>query len=222
VRRLPLEDYGRGVGSVDDSGGDPDVLQGGPGHTGLGHSGVWTLGVAAAGLVGLLAGYAIGHGHDHVPTRTGPAATVRTTTPHPPPSAISATGPPFTQTGATCSIQHGHRLQLGIQIENQTTSIIHVVRVRTHEPLLGLHPLVARLGACGQTPGTRVSLDPSAIPARAATWITVTAEVLVKCPGPDPVQFLVRYRSGAHFSVERFAGFDDLGQVPYTGCAHDQ
>src|SRR6202042_3795204 len=116
--------------------------------------------------------------------------------PHLVPSAVSAFGPPFAQTGATCSVQHGRRLQLGIQIENQSASIVRVTGVRPREPLPGLRPLATRLGTCGQIKGTPVSVDPTAVPAGTATWLTVTVQVLIKCPAADPVQFRVDYRRG--------------------------
>jgi hypothetical protein len=176
----------------------------------------WGLGVMAATLVGLLVGYALGH------HRT-PSGTVRSTAPTtaatPQERSTPVIGPAFSQSGATCSIQHGHRLQLGIQIENQTTSIVHITKVVTKEPLGGLRPVAARVGACGQDrAATQPSYDPAAVPAGAATWVNVTVQVLVSCPGPDPVQFVVHYGQGEHTRFEKLAGFVDLGYVPYTGC----
>jgi hypothetical protein len=169
-------------------------------------------------VVALLVGY--GMGHHRPPTGTVPStATTRSATPRERPAAEIR--PAFTQTGATCSVQHGHRLQLGIQIENQTTSIVHITKVVTNEPLPGLHPVAARVGVCGLDRGTQVSFDPAAVAAGAATWVTVTVQVLVSCPGADPVQFVVHYGQGEQTSVEKVAGFADLGDVPYEGCAHE-
>jgi hypothetical protein len=201
---------------VADSGGDVDVLEGGESRSSLVPSGRWAVGVAA-GLIGLLIGYSIGH--HHAPTRTVPPAASTTAAPHLAPSVVSTIGPPFAQTGATCSVQHGRRLQLGIQVENQSPASVHVTGLRTREPLPGLRPLATGLGTCGQIKGTPVSVDPTVVPAGTATWLTVTVRVLVKCPAADPVQFRVDYRRGHHNSVERLAGFDDLGYVPYSGCA---
>lgn len=205
------------MASVDHSGDDPDLLEGGSGRSLVGRSGRWVLGVAAAALVGLLVGYGVGH--HRAPTRTVRATVPTTSATHLVRSALPVIGPAFAQTGATCSVQHGHRLQLGIQIENQTTSVIHVTRVRTSEPLHGLHPLATQVGTCGEVRGLPVSFDPSAVSAGAATWLTVTVQVLVRCPAPYPVQFVVRYGQGDHSSVEALPGFVDLGHVPYTGCA---
>jgi hypothetical protein len=48
--------------------------------------------------------------------------------------------------------------------------------------------------------------------------LTVTFQVLVKCPGPLPVQFTVGYDVGGQHAVATLPGFPDLSQVPYKGC----
>jgi hypothetical protein len=108
---------------------------------------------------------------------------------------------------------------LGIQIQNQTASTVHLTGVGTREPLHGVHPLVTRVEACGENTGQPVSSDPSAVPTGAATWLTATVQVLVRCPAPYPVQFIVHYGQGDGAGVETFPGFVDLARVPYTGCA---
>jgi hypothetical protein len=107
---------------------------------------------------------------------------------------------------------------LGIQIENQSASVVHVTSVRTREPLPGLHGIAARIATCGESGGSPVSSDPSAMAADATTWLTATVHVLVKCPAADPVQFVVGYGQGDHTGVETLIGFVDLGNVAYTGC----
>jgi hypothetical protein len=215
--RWAVPEYGRDVASVDHSGDDSELLEGGSDRPLVGRSGWWALGVAAAALIGLLIGYAVGH--HRAPTRTIRAAVPTTSATHAVRSALPVVGPPFAQTGATCSVQNGRRLQLGIQIENQTSSIVHITGVGTSEPLHGLHPLATRVGACGELRGLPVSFDPSAVTTGAATWLTATVQVLVRCPAPYPVQFVVHYRHADHASIERLAGFVDLGHVPYPGCA---
>jgi hypothetical protein len=205
------------VAAGDHFGSDPDLLAGRSDSPLWGHSARWALGVAIAAVIGLLVGYAAGHHRARTVTIQLPVPT--TTASHHTASGSPVIGPPFAQTDATCSVQHGHRLQLGIQIENQTTSIVHITGVRTHEPLAGLEPLATRVGACGQSSGSPVSFDPTTVPAGAATWLTVTVQVHVKCPGPYPVQFRVDYRQGNHANDELLAGFDDLTGVPYAGCA---
>lgn len=199
------------MGSVDHSGDGPDVLDAGTDRPLLGRSVRW---VVAATLVGLLVGYAVGHHRAEIRTvrTTGPAPAVTHR------AGVPATGPPFVQTGAVCSVQHGHRLQLGVQVENQTTSIVHVTGVGSREPLPGIRPLATRVGVCGQISGLPVDADPSAVPAGRAIWLTATVQVLVRCPAPDPVQFVVHFGEGLHADAERLAGFVDLTYVPYTGC----
>jgi hypothetical protein len=211
-------EYRRNVEPVNASSGDGDLLEGGADRPRVGRSIRLVFGVTAATLVGLLVGYAVGH--DRSPSGTvGSTAPTATTTPRERLPPVS--GPAFTQTGVTCSVQHGHRLQLGIQIVNQTNSIAHITRVVTNEPLAGLRQVAARVGACGQDSGTQASFDPGALPAGDPTWVTVTVHVLVSCPGPDPVQFVVHVVQGQRTSIDKLPGFVDLSNVPYTGCAHD-
>jgi hypothetical protein len=101
---------------------------------------------------------------------------------------------------------------------NQTTSIVHITRVATREPLHGLRALASHVGTCGERSGFPGSFDPSALTAGAATWLEVTVQVLVRCPEAYPVQFVIRYGQGVHAGVETLGGFVDLSYVPYTGC----
>jgi hypothetical protein len=174
------------------------------------------LSVTAAVLIGLLIGYAVGN-------RRSATDTTRSTTPSasvsPPEDSAAIIGPAFTQTGATCSIQQGHRLQLGIQILNQAPSVLHITKVVTVDPLRDLRPIAARVGACGEDRGTQVAFDPSAVGAGDATWVNVTVQVLARCPARDPVQFVIHYGQGERTGVADLAGFVDLSNVPYSGCA---
>ena len=42
--------------------------------------------------------------------------------------------------------------------------------------------------------------------------------MLVKCPNPLPVQFVVSYEQRGKIGTVQFPGFQDLGAVPYSGC----
>ncbi len=203
------------MASGDQPGSGRDVLEGGSERPLWSHAGRWPLSVVTAALIGLLIGYIAGHHR----ARPHIVQTATTTVPQHASSARPVIGPPFAQTDATCSIQHGHRLQLGIQIENQTSSLVHITGVLSHEPVPGLHPLTTKVGVCGQRKAPPASSDASTVPAGAATWLTVTVQVLVRCPGPDPVQFRVGYSQANHDNSELLAGFDDLSGVPYGGCA---
>ncbi|HEX3898942.1 MAG TPA: hypothetical protein VHW74_07200 [Mycobacteriales bacterium] len=198
------------------SGDDSDVLEGGSEHPLFGPSVRVGLGVTAAALVGMLIGYAVGN---HRSTTDTTRSTMPSASVSPPDGSAAIIGPAFAQTGATCSIQQGHRLQLGIQIVNQAPSVLHITKVVTVDPLRGLRPIAAQVGACGQDRGTQIAFDPSAVPAGGATWVNVTVQVLVRCPAPDPVQFVIHYGQGERTGVADLAGFVDLSNVPYSGCA---
>ena len=58
----------------------------------------------------------------------------------------------------------------------------------------------------------------NAIPAGGSAWFTVTFKVLVKCPGPLPVQFTLGYDQLGREATIRLPGFEDLGDVPYASC----
>jgi hypothetical protein len=222
-----------------DAGHDPDdVLELGSGQPGgrrLRLPGGWrpsrgTVVLAAAALViGLAAGYAAGGNHA---TAAAPRVTATVTaTPRPAPSdsnsgiATPATAfsfadsPALTQDVASCSIQTGHKLELGVQVSNQSSDPITLRTVRVVLPLGGLKPLAEMWGPCGWlqagTPGadTDVVLGPDA-----TTWLTVTVRVLVPCPAPFPVQFSVGYLDQGRSVTASLPGFSDLGSVPYTGC----
>jgi hypothetical protein len=197
-------------------GDDSEVLEAGSQRRSVASPTRIGVGVAAVAVAGLLVGYAVGNHRS--PAGTTPPTIPSTSVPPLAPSAAPV-GPAVAQTGATCSVQHGHRLQLGIQIANQTSSILHITKVVTVDPLRDLRPIAARTGACGQDSGTHVAFDPAAVPAGAATWVNVTVRVLVRCPAPDPVEFVIHYGQGEHTGVTDLAGFVDLGNVPYAGCA---
>jgi hypothetical protein len=60
------------------------------------------------------------------------------------------------------------------------------------------------------------------LPAGATGWLTVTFHVLVRCPQPYPVQFVVSYTAAGKISTAQLDEFPDLGQVTYSGCPSTQ
>lgn len=174
----------------------------------------WAL-VSVLVAVGLI-GYAVHAGHH------GPAGHARSTQAAQPGARGGSTlvgGPAMIQTGATCSIQHGHRLQLGIQVNNQSDIVVDILAVHTRQPVHGLHLIRTASGACGERTLPLQPFSNAVAPAGASIWLTATERVLVRCPGPDPVQFRVRYRQNGQAHSQRLAGFVDLTHVPYTGCS---
>lgn len=138
---------------------------------------------------------------------------------------VSAGGPVLEQSGNQCSAQHGTTLQLGIEISNLSGSPLTLGQVKAFTPLGGLRITAVSWGACGEMPN--LSLDAPLndatdqyLPPGASGWMTVTATVLVHCPGPDPVQFLVGYLQRGRYRRILLPGFPDLSGVSYTGCQH--
>jgi hypothetical protein len=182
---------------------------------------------AAALAVGLAAGYVAGYRHT---TAAAPRVTATVTViARPGPSGSGPPAPatafPFADSSAliqdvaSCSIQTGHELQLGVQVSNESSDAITLRTMRAVLPLGGLKPLAHVWGPCGSLhtgmpgAGTGVLLQPGA-----TTWLTVTVRVQVPCPAPMPVQFSVGYLVGGHPFTTNLPGFPDLVGVPYSGC----
>ena len=172
----------------------------------------WNRRPVVVGLAGLAIGALLGYlaGVD----RAAPAAT-------PAPSASvaidRANGTGLTDTGLRCSDQVGAALQLGIAVANRSVTPVRLVRVRPTLPLGGLVVASSTWSSCGeQFPrdgATEVSLDPGA-----TSWVTITFNVQPSCPAALPVLFNVVYSRAGQPAEMTIAGFNDLGDVPYTGC----
>jgi hypothetical protein len=115
-------------------------------------------------------------------------------------------------TGRQCSIQTGNRLQLGVEVTNNTTQSIMLTDVQIGLPLSGLHVRTKAFGTCGSIGG---NTGPQPLAAGNSTWMNATFDVDVPCPGAIPVLFVAVYDTGKTVA----GGFPDLGQVPYTGCS---
>jgi hypothetical protein len=108
-------------------------------------------------------------------------------------------------------------LQLGIPVTNQSTAAVTLGGIDVTTPESGLRIISQQWAPCGalQTGQQMVS---NILAPGDTTWLTVTFKVLVKCPGPLPVQFVVGYDAGGQHAVASLPGFADLSGVPYTGC----
>ena len=160
-------------------------------------------------IIGLAAGYATGY-------RQAPRNASAPPTPSSgPASPVFADGLALTQDTGTCSVQSGRELQLGVQVTNTSTEPIVLSRIRTVFPLGGLKMVSQQWAPCGATGAVQgpVALEPGD-----STWFSVTVQVLVACPAPIPVQFVVGYTYAGEAATVDLPGFPDLGQVPYTGC----
>jgi hypothetical protein len=169
--------------------------------------------LVAAGLVaGLIAGFAAG---DHrAASRAAPGLT-----PYVPSQAaqLAAGGAPLGQ-GPACATQVDSHLQLGFQVTNVSAAAVTLRRIRAILPLGGLIAVAQSWGPCGELPQQQAPAAPTLSPG-ASAWFTVTFKVLVGCPGPMPVQFVLDYDQHGQPASARLPGFNDLGQVTYSGCA---
>ncbi|MDH2426920.1 hypothetical protein [Sphaerisporangium sp. TRM90804] len=147
-----------------------------------------------------------------------------TATPGTPSSSAAAPvlSEPLDGTGERCSVELKDRLQLGIEIVNQSTATVTLRRAQAVLPLRGLRARGATWGGCGQLSPVATGDDHS-LPGGATTWLTITFDVLVPCPKPIPVLFAVQYTQASRSGTAELPGFADLGNVPYTGgrCPDD-
>lgn len=101
--------------------------------------------------------------------------------------------------------------RLGAAAAPVTLGLIHPAL-----PLGGLKPVSEQWAPCG---ALTAGQDPAVLGPGATTWLSVTFDVLIKCPGPLPVQFVVEYNVQAQPAASTsMPGFPDLGHVPYAGC----
>jgi hypothetical protein len=187
--------------------GNPDVIESGSDRPprplrriGVGFALV--LIVAAA-----MTGYLVGSNRHAVTAIPGPSSS----------STIPALAHPITATGKRCSAQRKDQLQLGIEIINQSTTTVTLRQAQAVLPLSGLRATATTWGACGQLPPAATS-EEYPVSAGATTWLTITFDVLVPCPGPIPVLFTVHYRQAGRSDVVDLPGFPDLGDVPYASA----
>jgi hypothetical protein len=175
--------------------------------------------LAAVTLVlGLAVGYAVGRNQAPSRPAAAPVPSARAST-EPTPSPPPAFGlPELGQSGPQCAEQIGRKLQLGVQVTNESDRSVRLSGVRVVLPLNGLKETGQSWGTCGQLSGLP---DPRAtlVSAGGSAWFTVTFRVLERCPGARPVQFLLSYDRGGRTSTVRLPGFVDLGHVPYSGCS---
>jgi len=166
-------------------------------------------------LVGLAVGYAAGVRHaGKQPAPPRPAASQ--TRP-----SFAAGGFPLSQTGPGCSAQIAHELQLGLEVTNLSDTPITLRRVEVMLPMGGLKATSQAWGPCGElpTPGDAPGNAPSlTLGPGASAWFTVTFRVLVRCPQPLPVHFVLDYDQSGRSAAMPLPSFPDLGQVSYGKC----
>ena len=173
--------------------------------------------------IGLIAGYLVGHEQARPSALFRPTAAPAVSaassaapgvaTPRP---TVTITVPDLTATGNRCAVQDGTTLQLGIEVANQSSRTVAVSRFQAVLPIGGLRATTESVGTCGAlASGAPTSVM---LPAGATEWLTITFRVLVRCPGPYPVQFQVSYIDSGTLTTTQLDEFPDLGQVTYSGC----
>lgn len=182
--------------------GHTDVIESGPDRPPRSPRGI-AVGVVLV-LTAAMAGYLLGsrHGAD----TAAPGA--------PSSPAAPAVAEPIANTSKRCSAQLADRLQLGIEIVNQSPTAATLRRMRAALPLPGLRATAMTWGSCGQL-RPEAGGDDYLLPAGATAWLTITFDVLVACPGPIPVNFTVQYAQPGRSGTADLPGFADLGDVPY-------
>ncbi|GAA5201101.1 hypothetical protein GCM10023322_80420 [Rugosimonospora acidiphila] len=159
--------------------------------------------VAIALVVGGLAGYLVGLRQ----------ATLPTAAPSP-----SASPPQLAATGDRCATQIGNQLQLGIEVVNESRDNLMLRQVAPYLPLGMLREVDSGWGGCGDL-SPRPSSMPYLLQLGAATWLTVTFDVLESCPGAAPVGFQVFYEQSGREGELQWLAFPDLGDVSYGRCS---
>ena len=187
--------------------------------------------VVAALAIGLVVGYLGGRQQAGKTAPTRPTATAPTSTATSPtivqspaivqsPTAVQSLPPSLipalAATGDRCAVQHGKTLELGVQVTNQSDRTIVMGRFRAVLPLGGLRETAVSVGTCGALPG----MPPGSATLAAGTseWLTISFDVLVRCPQPYPVQFAVSYTDSGKPVSAQLDEFPDLGQVTFSSC----
>jgi hypothetical protein len=204
----------------------PDIVESAPREWPAARRRLGTIAAAAAALlVGLAGGYAVGTQLEFGRASPAPSRSA-VATPGPAPSSaipggLAVSGVVAVQQVRQCSAQVGPDLQLGVQVVNQSARSMVLRQVRPVLPLGGLRAVARSWGPCGELPPASTS----ALPAHGSAWLTVTFKVLRPCPAPLPVQFAVTFElrdqpgGGPRLLItSRLPGFVDLGSVPYAGC----
>ena len=86
-------------------------------------------------------------------------------------------------------------------------------------PIGGLRLTATAWGTCGQLSAVDAA-SAYPLPSGTTTWLRMTFDVLVPCPGPFPVLVSLRYRQAGTEAVSDVGGFADLGDVAWSGCTN--
>jgi hypothetical protein len=148
------------------------------------------------------------------------AANGRLTQPTTSATPVSPFDTAIVDTGNRCAVQLGHTLQLGLEIVNQSNGTVALRQIEAVLPIGGLKAVASQWGTCGALTGVGPG-QPTALGPGATGWLTVTFDVMVRCPQPLPVQFKISYMQAGKLLIAELAGFSDLGQIQYDKCGTD-
>jgi hypothetical protein len=166
-------------------------------------------------ILAVLAAFGLG-----LVTARGPAPTPEQPPTNATPPNLAAPIAYIVSTGGQCSVQNGQTLQVGIELTNRGVATAAILFLLASAPLGGLTLREVGWGACGHLQPIPIdSTDTNGlrlIPPGGSDWIYARFDVLVACPAPYPVRFLIG-PPGSTDLVD-VGGFNDLGNVPYTGC----
>jgi hypothetical protein len=210
-RQRPARGGSAGAGASPGAASDADVIDMGrdPPRWPWGSARAPAIGVA---VVALAAGLVLGFLGGRAGGRPSRAPTV--------PAAVLPAGRAISATGSRCAVQLGHTLQLGIEIINQSGRTVVLRQIKPVLLLSGLHAIASQWGTCGLLPEPGVGQGTSLAPG-ATEWLTVTFDVMVRCPQPLPVGFKVSYVQAGRLATAELDSFPDLGQVHYNKCSVD-
>jgi hypothetical protein len=144
------------------------------------------------------------------------------------PSPQAANTPPVVaaevrSTGRQCSAQESMWLWLGVEVINDGPGTVVLQGLTIELPAGGFNVAGTMWGTCGQLAPLNGIDAPQApeLPEHETTWLSAVLAPRGPCPTPLPVRFRLLYANVATgaSAIRVLDGFDDLGQVPYTGCA---
>jgi hypothetical protein len=120
-------------------------------------------------------------------------------------------------TGATCSMQVGDDLVLGVETRNLSTAPLILKKLRISLPLGGVTIVSRGVGSCGELDVPR--LPDFGLAPQGTVWFTTTVHPKERCPAPYPVLLSVEVSdpTGKQQLID-IGGFKDLGNVPWSGC----
>jgi hypothetical protein len=182
----------------------------------------WLAGLLAVALLaGIGIGYLIGRpdGDRQAAGPTPPPTLSTSGSAVPAGSALAELPPQLDLIGPTCVsvlATAGRPVTVGVKLVNNGSRPVVLDSVRAVFPLGGLRQLDTRLGHCDVHAAGQVQRH--VIEPAGTARVSMNLAVLVRCPGPLPVQFRIDYTVDGAPATETLSPFPDLGELSYPGC----